>query len=138
MRDHFVFLAKRNDQQHVTLCMHNIVHLTWEQKTLHINPKDFKHIARFLKNAAASPDSKGGDTVNYFVRGRDGHTQVWLLGMGLYLAPVDLLLLADLAQTAAQRLAELPPDKPFQALNRTVKSKTLYNTLKINQPAYLN
>lgn len=109
MCNHLTFLAQSGDWRYVAQCEHGTLHLTWGRQTLHLQPKDFLRVARFLEQANPGGESELNDGHNSLRSNRAGHFELWLLEMGLKLSPVDFLILVDIVQVATRQLQ--PPSK---------------------------
>ena len=103
MCKHLIFLAKSSDWRHIAQCEHGTIHLSWDRKTLHIQPKNFLRVVRFLEKASLGYEREINDGHNYLRQNKAGYFELWLLGMGLMLSPVDFMILVDIVRLAVQQ-----------------------------------
>jgi hypothetical protein len=93
---------------------------------LHIQPKDYLRVVRFLEQASRGYEGEVNDGHNYLRQSNAGYFEIWLLGMGLLLAPVDFLILVNIVREAARQLQ----NRSESRLEQLQKKRRLPDQLK--------
>ncbi len=121
--NHYTILANIDSRRHVSICEHGTVHLTWGMTTFRFRPKDFAYLARILDEKAGMPDGAPCDEPICLSSNAESVVTLRILEFGVFLSPVDFLLLVDMVTNALQRLNTLPfestPPAPIVISSRT-------------------
>ena len=113
MCNHFTTLAVSNDRRLIMQCEHGTVHLTWDVVTMHLTPAQFYEVSELFSECCSASFiqvRRRKCLVNYIES--HNYYQLWLQGVGVNLAPVDFLVLADLVRVALTELQRRPADRP--------------------------
>lgn len=104
---YLTLLAKSSDIRYIAQCEHSTIHLVWHHATLQFRSADVCRLASVIThwNSSEAPTSLSDSFIRLF-RLEQGGTQLWLGGIGLYLALQDLPAFAEMLQAAAVRLAD--------------------------------
>jgi hypothetical protein len=98
-------LASHDQRHSIARCEHGAIHLFWQRMTLQLPQQDFVRLAQFLAawHSECCPAAASDQAITLF-RDSAGRIQLWIAGVGLYLAPAELTVLNQLAQAAAGQL----------------------------------
>lgn len=127
MCERLVLLSQSTPERYVMCCEHGITHIVWELVTLRIPTVKLTKIAKELQESsqmAAQYRIASNYEVTVICNQHD-QFQVWILGVGLYLAPSDfqqfIRLLQEAgehqlvgAETEKQGESTTQVDRPFQ------------------------
>ncbi|MGD2205394.1 MAG: hypothetical protein PVH17_01330 [Anaerolineae bacterium] len=127
---HFLRLAQIDEQRFIMGCRNGIVHLTWGRITTRFTDEEFRRLVGLLERAAdASPPTSLRDGNLWVTQQFENDWEVRMGALALLLSPAEFQELAQAAQQALERLAEIleagvwdreePEDRPFSLFEQS-------------------
>jgi hypothetical protein len=102
---HLTRLVERAQRCYVAQCEHGTIHLVWRRTALQFHSSEFLGIAQTLKCWSTSDDLDiTGDSCVRLYQRSSGWMQLWLCGVGLNLAPLEVHALIVMVSAAALQL----------------------------------
>lgn len=121
-------LAQHDEYRNITRCEHGTVTLHWYRASLHMPAEDFIEVTSFLAEAVYNDLPKARSPKAFYWMDRQARYHVWLLGMGLYLAAADFMMLVDMLQQAVAQVNDMGSrQQKFQS--QTIEIKNISSLL---------
>ncbi|AWR87268.1 hypothetical protein [Meiothermus taiwanensis] len=120
MCNHTRIIAKLSEYRFVGYCncCDGIIHLAWDNLTLHLAPKDFARLEDFLASNRTLSEPRQDGFLEASPQARA--TRLWIGNVGLRLEPLEWAELRHLCFVARQRLRQSPPMAQGEAAWRMI------------------
>jgi hypothetical protein len=131
---HLTLLVEQDQRRYVAQCEHATIHLIWRRTALQFHPSEFLRIAQTLTYWSTSdePDITDDSCVRLYQQ-PSGWIQLWLCGVGLNIAPLEVHTLIVMVSAAALQLrraqaqavspsSQLAAYQPVQAISNHTRS----------------
>lgn len=125
MCQHLTLLLKQDQRCYVAQCEHGTIHLVWRRTALQFHLSEFLRIARTLEcwSTSDEPHIMDDSCVRLFQQ-PSGWIQLWLCGVGLNIAPLEVHTLIvmmcaavlQLHRAQAQAVSQLPQLATYQPI----------------------